>query len=246
MKLVVLSVLSIGLALAQDGPPRPGGPQGQRAPRQTMLMMAIDADHDGMISAEEIAGASKAILTLDKDGDGTITPEELRPQRPGGGPGGPGGGQGGPGGDAPRREGQNREGQSRESQNRENQARYAAPGPADELIATLMAFDKNGDGKLTKDEVPERMQGIFARGDKNNDGVLTKEEIKAMAETQARQANNRANAPPDALFRALDTDHDGMLSSAEIKNAAAALKSLDKNGDGRITEDELRPPQRRE
>lgn len=48
-----------------------------------------------------------------------------------------------------------------------------------------MQFDKNADGKLSKGEVPERMQGIFERGDKNKDGVLTSDEIKAIAEAQA-------------------------------------------------------------
>ena len=31
----------------------------------------------------------------------------------------------------------------------------------EETVKSLMAFDANGDGKLQKSEVPERMQGIF-------------------------------------------------------------------------------------
>src|SRR5579863_9648340 len=42
-------------------------------------------------------------------------------------------------------------------------------------------------------------------------------------------------------FEALDTDHDGIISARELANAATALKSLDKNGDGKLTEDEVRP-----
>ena len=44
-----------------------------------------------------------------------------------------------------------------------------------------MAFDKNKDGKIAKDELPERMQDLIARGDTNKDGVLDKDEIKALA-----------------------------------------------------------------
>jgi Ca2+-binding EF-hand superfamily protein len=44
------------------------------------------------------------------------------------------------------------------------------------------------------------------------------------------------------LMKALDKDGNGELSAAEIAGAAAALKSLDKNKDGKLTEDELRPP----
>ena len=41
--------------------------------------LAIDKDHDGTLSAAEIADAPKSLLTLDKDGDGILSQEELRP-----------------------------------------------------------------------------------------------------------------------------------------------------------------------
>ena len=47
--------------------------------------------------------------------------------------------------------------------------------------------------------------------------------------------------PPPPLMEALDANHDGVIDAAEIANASAALKSLDKNGDGKLTQDELRP-----
>jgi Ca2+-binding EF-hand superfamily protein len=43
------------------------------------------------------------------------------------------------------------------------------------------------------------------------------------------------------LMQALDTDRDGELSAAEIAAAATALKTLDKNGDGKLAAEELRP-----
>lgn len=41
---------------------------------------------------------------------------------------------------------------------------------------------------------------------------------------------------------ALDSDQDGVVSAVEIANAAAALATLDANGDGQLTKDEIRPP----
>jgi Ca2+-binding EF-hand superfamily protein len=41
---------------------------------------------------------------------------------------------------------------------------------------------------------------------------------------------------------ALDTNHDGIIDASEIANAPAALKKLDKNGDGQLTRDEFLPP----
>ena len=48
--------------------------------------------------------------------------------------------------------------------------------------------------------------------------------------------------PRDPLRAALDTDGDHELSADEIKNAAAAIAKLDRNGDGRIDNEEFRPP----
>lgn len=46
---------------------------------------------------------------------------------------------------------------------------------------------------------------------------------------------------PSPIMAALDADKDGTLSSSEIANAAAALKKLDKDGDGKISGEEMRP-----
>jgi EF hand domain-containing protein len=55
-----------------------------------------------------------------------------------------------------------------------------APG-VDDIVERIMAFDKNKDGKVTKDELPERMHHLIARGDTNKDGALDKDEIRKLA-----------------------------------------------------------------
>lgn len=47
--------------------------------------------------------------------------------------------------------------------------------------------------------------------------------------------------PPNPLVAALDEDQDGTISAAEMKKAASALKTLDRNRDGKLEPDELRP-----
>ena len=47
--------------------------------------------------------------------------------------------------------------------------------------------------------------------------------------------------PPHPLEEALDTDGDHQLSAEELENAVASLKKLDKNEDGKLSDDELRP-----
>ena len=51
---------------------------------------------------------------------------------------------------------------------------------------------------------------------------------------------NRPPLPP--IVAALDANHDGVIDATEIDNAPAALRTLDKNGDGKLTMDELMPP----
>lgn len=83
-----------------------------------------------------------------------------------GGPAGKGGGKAGPGG-------------------RGGDARRAPS--TDETIDRILTFDKNKDGKIAKDELPERMQDLVAKGDTNKDGALDKDEIRALATTLARE-----------------------------------------------------------
>lgn len=98
--LAVLALSASALIVnAQDAGGPPGPPDGERPPRHagpgdgpggmngrrpppSPLMDALDANHDGIIDANEIANAPAALKKLDKNGDGKLTPDELRPQRP--------------------------------------------------------------------------------------------------------------------------------------------------------------------
>lgn len=57
----------------------------------------------------------------------------------------------------------------------------AASSAADAFVSRLMKFDKNKDGKLTKDEITDkRLLPLFERADANHDGVVTADELKAL------------------------------------------------------------------
>jgi len=56
---------------------------------------------------------------------------------------------------------------------------------------------------------------------------------------QTETPPDRPPAPP--LIAALDGDADGVISAAEIEDAATALLTLDANGDGQLTPDEFAP-----
>ena len=98
---IILAVLALGAsafaASAQDTNSAPwndgvtgqhGPGAGHHRPPPPAIIGAIDANHDGVIDADEIANASAALKALDKNGDGVLTPDEFvgkPPKRPAGG-----------------------------------------------------------------------------------------------------------------------------------------------------------------
>lgn len=69
-----------------------------------------------------------------------------------------------------------------------------AQGGGDDLVARMMKFDKDGDGKLSRDEVTDsRLNGLFTRADADKDGVVTKDELTALA---AKEAPARGRGGP--------------------------------------------------
>jgi hypothetical protein len=231
----VAAALTLGIAAAAAAYMQERGPQGRGfGPPMSPVFAALDRDGDRVISTAEIDGAPAALIPLDLNADGRVAGEELRPSF-GRGDGGERGGRGRRGGDEPGE---------------------TAPTSPDELAGVLMSFDKNGDGALTRAEMPERFQGLFDRSDANKDGRLTPDELKKSAasqpapvedrrppESEGRRGRGREGGFPmmDPLVAALDLDHDGSLSADEIKAAPASLRSLDANKDGKLTDDEVMP-----
>lgn len=130
----------------------------------------------------------------------------------------------------------------------------AAPNYRTALVEALMKYDKDGNGSLSKAEVPERLLGLFARTDANTDGIITREELTQAAEKQddsPAAGGGRGGMMGrggggmmmrfDPVLRALDANQDGSITSEEWNAAPAALAKLDKNADGQLTADELRP-----
>lgn len=67
----------------------------------------------------------------------------------------------------------------------------------EELVSRLMEYDTDKDGKLTADDLPERMRNIATRADANKDGVVTREELLAMSRAEGGpRGESRGQRPP--------------------------------------------------
>ena len=183
----VLVAASVATAVAQPPGGRGGpggGPRGGRPPMP--VIEVLDADHDHVISADELKNATASLLTLDKNNDGRLTENEFGPEggRPGAGRGqggppgggrsadgptrrGPPGGQGGPGG----------RGRGGGPGNGPDQGPPPPPSP-ERMVEHAMEFDADNDGKLSPDELKKFAEEIGRhhggppprRGDGPDDG----------------------------------------------------------------------------
>src|SRR5262249_31046705 len=128
--------------------------------------------------------------------------------------------------------------------------------------------DLNGQGYLTKDEVPGGLKEEFAKWDTDGDGLIQKEEFKAYiinrmkerAEREAQKAATQGGADDDwekrpTVYRAgklppnlpkwfieLDKDGDGQVSLAEWRRAGKGIEEFqkyDRNDDGLLTPQEV-------
>jgi Ca2+-binding EF-hand superfamily protein len=222
-----------------QAPARPQRPADDERPGPGRFFARLDANGDGKIELDEIPEQGrerfeKLIARADKDGDGALSLKEFAKAAPGGEPAKPG---------KPNKPGKPGKGKK--------------PQAARDPSRLFERLDRNADGKVTVDEVPEErremLERMIERGDKDGDGAISLEEFKATVErrkpgdakpkkpqTPARTAGFGPMRP--GLFLALDADGDGQLSGSEIEAAPAVLRKLDADGDGALSPHEVMAP----
>ncbi len=114
----------------------------------------------------------------------------------------------------------------------------------------IRRFDKDMDGKLSKDELPPFLAKGFAQADRNGDGKLDREEVaawlvvlrKVMAAGPGQGSLGKTpDEVVDNLLRLMDANKDGKISRDEAKGKIAEnFDKIDLNKDGFLDRKELR------
>ena len=192
------------------GPMAAGGPAGQFGDPNQMVdrLMQSDRNGDGKLTADELPGqmAQQMIQNGDRDGDGALSKLEVAQAMqnmqnrfgnwPGGLQGGnfpvaPGAFQGG-----------------------------AVGADQRQMMGQMLQWDRNGDGKLSPDEVPRQARGMLQDGDQNRDGVIDAMEMRLAIERNGERMRG-------ALGRA----RNGQDNDAKGENADGDSKRRDRRSD---------------
>jgi Ca2+-binding EF-hand superfamily protein len=111
----------------------------------------------------------------------------------------------------------------------------SAPRPAqDPMLANgPPTWDSNHDGVYTCDEWKSFVDRIFTLADRNHDGKLDPSEFETVRKADSTLA--------DADFGYFDENQDGKITRKEfVEKPSAFILRFDKNGDCRVTADEIK------
>jgi len=101
-------------------------------------------------------------------------------------------------------------------------------GPAWGAGNSFQDMDRNGDGKLSREEIDQAAARVFKENDKNGDGALSKSEFDQIKGAQSK-------------FEDLDTNKDGKVDMKELREAAInQFNQLDRKRSDYLTEDDLK------
>lgn len=233
-------------------------PSPDRQPPRRLVLEALDLNHDGQLSPDEIEAAPHSLLTLDRNHDGELTADEYLPQQP------------------------NRAAQTDLEQRLlaldRNGDGVLTPDEVPERMQPLFQrADTDHDGKLSRQEIAvlaasqsslrgrpagrngaegmARMDPLLNSIDIDHDGTLTAAEIasapgalktldtNADGTLQPNEIRIRQQTPAERAAHVLDewdTNKDGVLTRAESPDRLQAqFEAIDTNHDGKLNLEEL-------
>ena len=191
--------------------PEPGNAGGS-----VSILQALDYNRDGKLQQSEIDMAVVILRRMDRNNDGELSAGELS----------------GP---------SNRAGGFAGSQNNRPSVNTGQGGQPRARIPQFSDLDKNGDGKISPEEAPERMAEHFGEHDTNSDGFIDKKEQAEVIEFIRQRFGQRNRTDQNRGFglEQIDTNKDGKISKDEApERMAERFGEIDSNSDGFIDKEE--------
>jgi Ca2+-binding EF-hand superfamily protein len=106
----------------------------------------------------------------------------------------------------------------------------------------FLELDANHDNAIERNEVPDTARPSFdrllKRGDDNHNGKLELEEYRAIL-VDLRTFNEEAKKKAVERFKSMDKDGDGKVSREEFTGPKPRFDVLDRDGDGFLSQQEL-------
>ena len=185
------------------------------------LFTQLDTNEDGFVTGDEVEGSKKALFerlvrVADENGDKKLSKDEFA------------------------------KGTQKSTETKPPLAgepgRPGRPGGgAVNIKEYLNRLDKNGDGKISKEEAPDRMKENFDRLDTNKDGSIDAEEFARSAAGLGGRPGAPGGVPgtdgPDAkgfeeIFSKHDANSDGKLTKDEVPDGQKEMfqRVLDRSG----------------
>lgn len=218
-------------------------PQNRPAAIQTdLLLTAINKDRNAEISAEELAAASAALLTLDKNKDGKISEDEVTAEA---------GGGGNPGGRRRRGPGVMRMMKAHSALDANSDGAIDT-AEIENAVVALKKLDENQDGKLVEDEAGMKPMGAQNTGAGYSSAIAIdfggkRQYVQFLATTVAGlDAEDgkllwRYDKPANNMRLNISTPiyHDGHIFAASAYGAGGGMARLVKKPTGEFAAEEV-------
>tara|TARA_R110002096_G_scaffold23511_6_gene74828 strand:+ start:82 stop:984 length:903 start_codon:yes stop_codon:yes gene_type:complete len=213
---LIAAALSILPLNAEDEPAKAK----QKGPRDgAPSFLQLDKDGDKAISKEEAGERWERLSKLDKDSDGKVSGQEMMAAR-------------NKGGDAPGK------GKADGKSKADGKGKPGGP-PRGEPGEMFKRADKNGDKKLTEDEVPAEIWARLSKLDTDEDNAVSAEEAKAGGRPDGPPKGGPKGKPGE-MFKRADKNEDGKISQDEVPAEIwERIGRFDTDEDGAVTQKEV-------
>ena len=128
------------------------------------FFLIFDADGDGVISGSEMRNASQALYKLDVNGDKRLSRQELGSLH-----------------------NATEEKASSSQLNRSRSELERSDSSRQNFISRIFDYDKDGNGMVSRKEMPDRMQELLQLGDRDKDGAISRREAGVIYDRASRR-----------------------------------------------------------